>query len=83
VAKLIGQEFKDTIALLRAGDLFGPCDPVIIEVLTSIVQGYDPYLIGVGFKDYILAQEEADRVFRDKKEFCRRIVTTLSNLGKL
>lgn len=40
-------------------------------------------MIGIGFKDYIDAQDEADRVFSSKKEFCKRIVTTLSNLGKL
>lgn len=63
--------------------MFGQCDPVILELLNSIQQGYDPYLIGIGFKDYIDAQDEADRVFSSKKEFCKRIVTTLSNLGKL
>lgn len=83
IAKLIGQEFKDTVAVLKGGEVFGPCDPVIIELLTGIQQGYDPYMIGVGFKDYIAAQEEADRVFSNKKEFCKRIVMTFSNLGKL
>jgi hypothetical protein len=47
------------------------------------MQGHDPYLIGHDFNEYIKAQEEADRIFANKKELCKRIVMTLSKLGNL
>ncbi len=50
-------------------------------MLTKICSGIDPYLLGVDFKDYIKAEEEIERVFMDKKEFCRRTMKTLSISG--
>ena len=52
-------------------------------MINEILQGNDPYLVGIDFKDYIEAQNKADNIFREKKDFCKRIVTTLSRLGKL
>ena len=68
---------------MLSGEYFGACHPVISEILNGILQGNDPYLIGVDFSEYIKAQEEADRTFQDKQELCKRIVTTLANLGNL
>lgn len=40
-------------------------------------------MIGVSFSDYIKAQEELDEIFSTPLEFCRRIMTTMSNLWTL
>lgn len=48
---------------MLSGEHFGACHPVISEILNGILQGNDPYLIGVDFSEYIKAQEEADRTF--------------------
>ena len=40
---------------MLAGNIFGTCHPVIVEMLNGALQGNDPYLIGVDFADYIKA----------------------------
>ena len=75
-------EFQETVSQVLNGE-FGACSPTIAEMLSGVLQGNDPYMIGVDFKTYIQAQVEADMIFKDKKELCKRIVTTLSNLGNL
>jgi hypothetical protein len=77
---MISQEFIDISGSIMSGQ-FGKCHPVISEMLLDILKGDDTYLTGVEFKSYILAQQEIDTIFKDKKEFCRRVMMTLGNLG--
>jgi hypothetical protein len=37
------------------GAVFGECHPVIAYILNGILEGNDPYLIGIDFKAYIEA----------------------------
>lgn len=76
-------EFRETVEQILKGEAFGECSDVIGEILNGILEGNDPYLIGVDFKEYIKAQDEADRIFKEKKELCKRTVLTLSRLGKM
>lgn len=62
--------------------MFGQPDPIITGMLQEIQNGNDEFLIGVDFKNYINAQDDIDRVFKDKKEFCKRSMLTLANCGK-
>ena len=50
-----GKEFRDTCKQVLAGNTFGTCHPVIVEMLNGALHGNDPYLIGVDFAGYIKA----------------------------
>ena len=52
-------------------------------MLTNICQGIDPYLLGIDFKEYIKAHEDIDKVYQDKKEFCKRTMKTMSIVGNV
>jgi starch phosphorylase len=61
--------------------MFGVCNPILVEMLSNISKGIDPFLIGVDFKSYIEAQVEIDKVFSNKEEFCKRTMLTIANCG--
>lgn len=79
---MICEEFKISVAKVINNE-FGQCDPIVKELLQDICNGKDPHLVGVDFKEYIKAHEEVDRVFMDKKEFCKRTMKTLAIVGHL
>lgn len=77
---MISKDFLEIADEIKSG-LYGNCDDIISEMLTNICNGIDPYLLGVDFDAYIKAEEEIERVFGDKHEFCRRTMKTMSIVG--
>ena len=80
---MLCEDFKETVKQVIEKQEFGPVHQCIQDILSNALQGVDPYLVGVDFQAYIKAQEEINRIFQNKKEFCKRIVNTLSKLGNL
>ena len=52
---MICNEFKDVVNEILSSQNFGECPPNIRDSLQGILQGKDPYLVGVDFNEYLKA----------------------------
>jgi starch phosphorylase len=75
-------ELKSVIDWLQS-DYFTPGEHDAFEPLTeSLLGGGDPYLVLADYADYIRAQEEVDKAFRDKKRWARMAIMNTARVGK-
>ena len=65
------------IDFINSGALGGKAYPEIGQTIKS----YDPYLVLADFADYRLKQEEAERLYRDKRTFTRMSLNNIAGAG--
>lgn len=75
-------ELKSVIDWLQS-DYFTPGEEHAFAPLTeSLLGGGDPYLVLADYAEYIRAQEEVDKAFRDKKRWARMAIMNTARVGK-
>ncbi len=75
-------ELKAVIDWLQS-DFFTPGEEHAFEPLvSSLLQGGDPYLVLADYADYIRAQEEVDKAFKDKQRWARMAILNTARVGK-
>ncbi|HKK18628.1 MAG TPA: glycogen/starch/alpha-glucan phosphorylase [Opitutales bacterium] len=75
-------ELKSVIDWLQS-DYFTPGEHDAFSLLTeSLLGGGDPYLVLADYADYIRAQEEVDKAFKDKKRWARMAIMNTARVGK-
>jgi len=79
-ARPYAPELQSVLDLLASGK-FGPMDDVG-AILNTLRWENDWYLVGHDFPLYCKAQEEVDRVYRDRAEWTRRTILSVAGMGK-
>lgn len=75
-------ELKSVIDWLQS-DYFTPGEHDAFALLTESLLGRgDPYLVLADYAEYIRAQEEVDKAFRDKKRWARMAIMNTARVGK-
>lgn len=75
-------ELKSVIDWLQS-DYFTPGEHDAFALLTeSLLGGGDPYLVLADYADYIRAQAEVDKAFRDKNRWARMAILNTARVGK-
>ncbi|MFU8847912.1 MAG: glycogen/starch/alpha-glucan phosphorylase [Opitutales bacterium] len=75
-------ELKSVIDWLQS-DYFTPGEEHAFASLTdSLLGGGDPYLVLADYADYVRAQEEVDKAFRDKKRWAKMAILNTARVGK-
>nr|WP_233246051.1 glycogen/starch/alpha-glucan phosphorylase [Coraliomargarita sinensis] len=75
-------ELKSVIDWLQS-DYFTPGEHDAFAPLTeSLLGGGDPYLVLADYADYIRAQEEVDKAFKDQKRWARMAIMNTARVGK-
>ena len=72
---------KAVIELIEKGH-FSPLEPGIFQPLLDSLLGGDPYLVFADFADYLRAQEEAERRYRDRAAWARSSIINTAKSGK-
>ncbi len=72
---------RETIALISQ-DRFSPQTPGLFKPLLDNLLTEDPYLILADFPDYLRAQEEAERRYRDRKAWTRSSIANTAHSGR-
>ena len=75
-------ELKSVIDWLQS-DYFTPGEEHAFEPLTSsLLQGGDPYLVLADYTEYVRAQEQVDKAFRDPKRWAKMAILNTARMGK-
>jgi starch phosphorylase len=75
-------ELKSVIDWLQS-DYFTPGEHDAFRPLTeSLLGGGDPYLVLADYADYIRAQEDVDKAFKDKKRWAKMAILNTARVGK-
>jgi starch phosphorylase len=65
------------------GGLFSPDEPDRFRpILDSLLGHGDRYMVLADFAAYLRAQSEADKVWADKAEWNRRVITNIAGMGR-
>ncbi len=76
------QELKRTIDMIGGG-LFSPDEPVRHRpIVDSLLLGGDQFLLLADYASYMECQERVDREFLDPREWTRKAVINVANMGK-
>ena len=74
------QSLRDLIAEIRKGVLGDP--NLFKDLLGSFTERNDYYLLGTDWEDYLRAQEEVDKVYRNEREWLKRCIHCSTHMGK-
>jgi len=75
-------ELKSVIDWLRS-DFFTPGEhDAFAPICSSLLEGGDPYLCLADYADYIRAQEDVDKAFRDQKRWAKMAILNTARVGK-
>ncbi|MEE8392788.1 MAG: glycogen/starch/alpha-glucan phosphorylase [Rhodospirillales bacterium] len=76
------QELKRTIDMIGGG-LFSPDEPARHRpIVDSLLLGGDQFLLLADYASYMECQERVDREFLDPREWTRKAVINVANMGK-
>lgn len=81
------QHYESDARLRQALDMIGsgffsPDEPGRFRpIVDALLRHGDKYLLLADYADYVRAQEEADRVYRDPEEWSRRAILNIARLG--
>ena len=64
------------------GGFFSPDEPARYRSIVDALLGDDRYLLLADYAEYIRAQQEVERVYRDPEEWTRRAVLNVARLGR-
>ncbi len=74
-------EIRQVIDMIRSG-YFSPSEHRLFEPIIESLLSRDQYLLLADFNDYVRCQREVDRVFKTKKEWTRRAILNVANMGR-
>jgi len=76
------QNLSQVIDLIRSG-YFNPCEPgVFDDILRSLTDGGDYWLVCADFTDYVEAQERAAALYQDQERWSVSAILNTSASGK-
>ncbi len=72
---------RQTLDMIRGG-YFSPQNPdLFVPVVDSLLTGGDHYMLLADYDAYVECQEQVDSVYRDQKEWNRKAVLNVANMG--
>lgn len=74
-------DLKAVMHLLESG-FFSPEKPDLFAPIVHSLRSKDTYLLAADFADYVRAQEEASKGYRDVKGWTRRSILNTARMGK-
>ena len=72
---------SQVVELLESG-FFSPGEPGRFAEVVRDLRHEDEYLLCADFDAYVACQQEVDRVYRDQREWTRRVVCNIASMGK-
>lgn len=74
-------KLKRVIDMLESGELGVKFPDIVRSLLTNNFGAADAYMIIADFDDYVRAQEEVEKTYRDKMKFARMSLTNIAKAG--
>ncbi|HNY32016.1 MAG TPA: glycogen/starch/alpha-glucan phosphorylase [Fibrobacteria bacterium] len=74
-------DLRAVIELIEKG-FFSPEKPDLFAPITEHLRGKDTYFLAADFADYVRAQEDASKAFKDEKSWIRRSILNTARMGK-
>lgn len=75
-------ELKKALDMIRSGS-FTPDEPDLFKpIWDKLIMHGDKYLVLADYRQFIKAQEQVGRVYRNPKEWTRRSILNTANMGK-
>jgi starch phosphorylase len=75
-------ELKKALDMIRSGS-FTPDEPDLFKpIWDKLIMNGDKYLVLADYRQFIKAQEQVGRVYRNPKEWTRRSILNTANMGK-
>ena len=72
---------REALDLVRR-DYFSQMDPGIFNPILDSLCGPDPFLVCADFADYVRAQEEAEKRYRDRRAWTRSSIINVAKSGR-
>ena len=73
---------KQVLGMIGSG-FFSPGEPARYQSLVDVLtHGGDQYLLLADYASYIACQESVDAVYRDPREWTRKAILNVANMGK-
>jgi glycogen phosphorylase len=75
------EALRQTLDMIRGG-YFSPQNPdLFVPVVDSLLDGGDHYMLLADYDAYVKCQEQVDAVYRDQREWNRKAVLNVANMG--
>ena len=75
-------ELKSVIDWLQSDYFTQGEENAFAPLTSSLLQGGDPYLVLADYAEYVRAQEEVDKAFRDPKRWAKMAILNTARMGK-
>ena len=73
-------ELQQVLEMIGGG-FFSPNEPARYQSIVDALLGNDQYLLLADYADYVRAQQEVERIYRDPEEWTRRAILNVARLG--
>jgi starch phosphorylase len=75
-------ELKRVLDMIRDGYFSPEQRNLFIPIFDSLVRQGDHYMVLADYDDYVACQESVDVAFKDQKEWTRKTIMNVANVGR-
>jgi starch phosphorylase len=76
------RELKDVLDMIRSGYFSPEQRDLFVPIFDSLVRQGDHYLVLADYEAYVACQARVDAAFQDKKEWTRKTILNVANVGR-